>query len=271
MGRIPTTDELAAKCARRSYACARRLMPGVARLRYAVASVRYVDELPAVLASAPVVHLLCGLNSDSGSSTVPAAFPGLEALRCDTSTALHAALCACRAIKSPAELAVLRYACKLSSEAHVAVMRQAKSGMHEYQLESLFMHHCYMWGGARHVGYTCSACPWISQLACALTPCSLQSALAVLMLRCCTTATRERPMTRRCATATSLCWTWAPNTPAMAQTSRAASPSEARSPRTRRWCTTRCLRRRMRSSRLCAPGWSGRTCTGWLRRRCLRR
>ena len=195
MGRIPTTDELAAKCARAALMHAH----GASRLallalRYAVASVRYVDELPAVLASAPVVHLLCGLNTDSGSSTVPAAFPGLEALRCDTSTALHAALCACRAIKSPAELAVLRYACKLSSEAHVAVMRQAKSGMHEYQLESLFMHHCYMWGGARHVGYTCSACPacCIWQPACALTQApSIHHSLR-LRSECCGAALRPR-------------------------------------------------------------------------------
>ena len=122
--------------------------------RYAVSAVRYVDELPAALASAPVVHLLCGVNSDSGAATQPASFPGLEALRCDTSSALHTALCACRAIKSPAEVKLLRYVCKLSSEAHIAVMKQARAGMFEYQLESLFMHHCYMWGGARHVGYT---------------------------------------------------------------------------------------------------------------------
>ena len=137
----------------RLHACA---SPDCASLprRYAVSAVRYVDELAAALASAPVVHLLCGTNSDSGAATVPASFPGLEALRCDPSAALHTALCACRAIKSPAEVALLRYVCKLSSEAHVAVMRQARAGMFEYQLESLFMHHCYMWGGARHVGYT---------------------------------------------------------------------------------------------------------------------
>ena len=49
----------------------------------------------------------------------------------------------------------MRYVARLSSEAHNSVMRQARAGMYEYQLESLFLHHCYMWGGARHVSYTC--------------------------------------------------------------------------------------------------------------------
>jgi Xaa-Pro dipeptidase len=120
-----------------------------------VARVLHVDELPGALAGAPAVHLLVGVNSDSGASSTPAAFPGLAALPVDASGALHAALCACRALKTPAEVALLRYAARLSSEAHVSVMRQAKPGMFEFQLESLFLHHCYMWGGARHVGYTC--------------------------------------------------------------------------------------------------------------------
>jgi len=39
--------------------------------------------------------------------------------------------------------------------AHVTCMRQIKPGMREYQLESLFRHHCYYHGGCRHMSYTC--------------------------------------------------------------------------------------------------------------------
>jgi len=133
MGRIPTPAELA--------------------LKYGVESVLYVDELPAALGTAPVVHLLSGANSDSGASAKPASFAGLEGLPCELGV-LHAALVACRSVKTAGELRLLRYVCALSSEAHISVMRQARPGMLEYQLESLFQHHCYMWGGARHVGYT---------------------------------------------------------------------------------------------------------------------
>lgn len=35
------------------------------------------------------------------------------------------------------------------------VMRKTKVGMNEYQLESLFLHHTYMYGGCRHCSYTC--------------------------------------------------------------------------------------------------------------------
>ncbi|MCL7045934.1 hypothetical protein MKW94_008125, partial [Papaver nudicaule] len=35
------------------------------------------------------------------------------------------------------------------------VMRKTKAGMKEYQLESMFLHHTYMYGGCRHCSYTC--------------------------------------------------------------------------------------------------------------------
>ncbi|KAL9274437.1 Xaa-Pro dipeptidase-like protein [Drosera capensis] len=35
------------------------------------------------------------------------------------------------------------------------VMRNTKVGMKEYQLESTFLHHTYMYGGCRHCSYTC--------------------------------------------------------------------------------------------------------------------
>lgn len=35
------------------------------------------------------------------------------------------------------------------------VMRKIGVGMKEYQLESMFLHHIYMYGGCRHCSYTC--------------------------------------------------------------------------------------------------------------------
>jgi Xaa-Pro dipeptidase len=34
-------------------------------------------------------------------------------------------------------------------------MRTAKVGMKEYQLESTFLHHVYMYGGCRYCSYPC--------------------------------------------------------------------------------------------------------------------
>ena len=51
----------------------------------------------------------------------------------------------------------MRYASKISSLAHMHVMRTMKPGMKEYQAESTFLHHVYFYGGARHVCYNCIA------------------------------------------------------------------------------------------------------------------
>lgn len=57
-----------------------------------------------------------------------------------------------RLYKSRAEVAVMRRAARLSAQSHCELMRQCKPGMHEYQLASLFSHHCQM-GGAAHLAY----------------------------------------------------------------------------------------------------------------------
>uniref|UniRef100_A0A182V619 Peptidase M24 domain-containing protein n=1 Tax=Anopheles merus TaxID=30066 RepID=A0A182V619_ANOME len=80
-----------------------------------------------------------GPNSDSGSVAKPAYFKGIES----------------RVIKSPAEIEVLRYVARVSSDAHKAVMKAMKPGMHEYQAEAEFLRHSYAVGGCRHVSYTC--------------------------------------------------------------------------------------------------------------------
>merc|ERR1712223_1872455 len=44
---------------------------------------------------------------------------------------------------------------RMSSAAHMHVMRNLKPGMREYQAEAMFMNYAYFHGGCRHVSYTC--------------------------------------------------------------------------------------------------------------------
>lgn len=128
---------------------------------YMVDMVFYVDEITQVLKDhhqedlrRPLLFLLYGLNTDSNKYSKPAEFQGIENFDVDNST-LHPILSECRTIKSKLELALIQYANDVSSEAHVEVMRNARAGMKEYQLESIFLHHIYMYGGCRHCSYTC--------------------------------------------------------------------------------------------------------------------
>ncbi|KAI5753188.1 hypothetical protein M8J77_024442 [Diaphorina citri] len=49
----------------------------------------------------------------------------------------------------------MRYASRISSEAHRSVMRKVSAGMYEYQAEAIFKHYILYVGGSRHVAYTC--------------------------------------------------------------------------------------------------------------------
>lgn len=60
-----------------------------------------------------------------------------------------------RVIKTEFEKEVMRYAARISSNAHKAVMNMAKPGLFEYQCEAMFLHYVYHTGGCRHVAYTC--------------------------------------------------------------------------------------------------------------------
>ncbi|CAH9122014.1 unnamed protein product [Cuscuta epithymum] len=127
---------------------------------YRVNKVLYTDEIVHVLFDLykgkgdPLLFLLHGLNTDSEKFSKPAEFQGIESFERDLDT-LHPILAECRVIKSTLELALIQFANDISSEAHVEVMRSIKVGMKEYQLESMFLHHTYFFGGCRHCSYTC--------------------------------------------------------------------------------------------------------------------
>ncbi|XP_049541587.1 xaa-Pro dipeptidase [Anopheles darlingi] len=124
--------------------------------KYEVDAVYYVDEIVDKLTgnNPSVLLVLSGPNTDSGSVAKPASFKGIERFTIDTDI-LFPVIAECRVIKSQAEIEVLRYVARVSSDAHKAVMKMIKPGMYEYQAEAEFLRHSYAVGGCRHASYTC--------------------------------------------------------------------------------------------------------------------
>jgi len=116
----------------------------------------YVDEIEKVLTEigCKTILVIHGQNTDSGENHYGAQFLGIEKFQVDL-TALFPVIQQCRVIKTAQELDVMRYACKVSAEAHSEVMRKARPGMMEYELGSLFHHCVYATSGCRYLSYTC--------------------------------------------------------------------------------------------------------------------
>ncbi|KAL3860556.1 hypothetical protein ACJMK2_010672 [Sinanodonta woodiana] len=126
------------------------------RVRYGVEEVHWALQISQIIRNKEPSLLLTlrGLNSDSGKHSREAVFDGIGEFKVDNML-LHPEIAECRVFKSDLELEVLRYANRISSDAHKQVMRQIRPGMYEYQLESIFYHYCYFYGGLRHLSYTC--------------------------------------------------------------------------------------------------------------------
>ena len=102
------------------------------------------------------IYRLKGMNSDSKITHAAAEHPNLAKLDLPyEDTKLWHSFVETRVIKSEDELEVMRYATKISSDAHKEVMKQIRPGWMEYQAEALFQYHCYDKGGMREVAYTC--------------------------------------------------------------------------------------------------------------------
>ncbi|VDM98179.1 unnamed protein product [Thelazia callipaeda] len=129
--------------------------------KYEVDQVHFYDNDNTIIDMLARLHpkqilLLKAKNSDSNEILLPPTINGLSNFMCDTSI-LYAVMAELRTFKTDQELDVLRYVCKIASEAHKATMKATKPGMYEYQLESVFRHYCYYNGGCRHLAYTCIA------------------------------------------------------------------------------------------------------------------
>ncbi|KAK0181548.1 hypothetical protein PV327_003824 [Microctonus hyperodae] len=135
-GKLPTLDEFKA--------------------RYNVDETYYADEIAKVLKdkNAQLILTLRGQNTDSGLFSKDATFDGIDDFSVNKKI-LHPVIAECRVIKSPSEIEVLRYVCKISSDAHKMIMKSVRPGMMEFQCEAIFKQYIYSVGGCRHVSYTC--------------------------------------------------------------------------------------------------------------------
>ncbi|XP_071824482.1 xaa-Pro dipeptidase-like [Apostichopus japonicus] len=124
--------------------------------RYAVDDVCFINKIADWFAGQKpsVILTLKGKNTDSGNYAEEATFTGIDKFTVNNSL-LFPEIVECRVFKTAKELEILRYVCRISSEAHIEVMRKIKPGMKEFQIESMFQHYCYYNGGCRHTSYTC--------------------------------------------------------------------------------------------------------------------
>ena len=108
----------------------------------------YADDLFSYLEkqalAAGSLHLLEGVNSDSGSLRRPAeaVLSGVRAETICTNKLFHCVSTA-RVTKSADEQTAMRYCAYVASNAHVAVMRRAAQCAFEYELEALFLYEIY--------------------------------------------------------------------------------------------------------------------------------
>lgn len=126
--------------------------------KYEVDEVFFTNAIDQVLTDKKpsLLLTLSGVNSDSGKTYHPATFKGIEKFAQDADI-LFPIIAECRVIKSAAELEVLRYVARISSDAHKKVMKMPflKTRHFEYQAEAVFLAHSYYVGGCRHMSYTC--------------------------------------------------------------------------------------------------------------------
>jgi len=146
MGPLKTREEIATSL-------------GVDECKWTHEMAGYLAERQAA-AGVVVTSLYCmeGTSTDSGATeplvVAPAGKDGVAAPALGQSAHLFEAVIECRAHKTKREVDLLRHNIRVSSDAHLAMMRAVEPGMFEFQLEAVFKFWSQYVGGTRQQAYT---------------------------------------------------------------------------------------------------------------------
>ena len=116
----------------------------------------YIDDIETYFKTLlpNMIYFFDGIDSDSGLTPDLPKFSWLNDYKTNHDS-LYDILCEARSIKSEEEVNILRFVNKISSEAHIRVLHNAKVGLKEYQIEALFRFHGFERCGARFLAYNC--------------------------------------------------------------------------------------------------------------------
>ncbi|KAL1238538.1 Xaa-Pro dipeptidase [Trichinella spiralis] len=125
--------------------------------QYGVTEVFYDDRIAEKLSTLGCLSVLTltGQNTDSELDLVE---PDVNLTRFHVNNKiLYPIITECRVFKTDRELEFIRYACKVTCQAHIQTMCCCEVDMSELQLESLFRFFASFYGKCRHIAYTCIA------------------------------------------------------------------------------------------------------------------
>lgn len=127
--------------------------PEELKQEYNVDEVRYVHELREYLQqNNSTVYLFSGVDSDSGLSVEEPSAEYLEGFNVDRTT-LWPLISNLRAVKTPDEIEILRYVCRVTTEAEKIAARSAKVGLTQVQLHSVFHFQHSVKSGSIQLGF----------------------------------------------------------------------------------------------------------------------
>lgn len=121
--------------------------PSEAARRFGLREVRYADELPALARAARRGYRTL-YAEPAAAAKAGRAVRGLQS----RPGRLKDALDDLRAVKTRGEVELLQRASDVSARGHIEVMRRARAGLYEYQLQSRFEAVC-LDAGLKHLGY----------------------------------------------------------------------------------------------------------------------
>jgi len=110
-----------------------------------IEEIYFIDDMEAWFTkhNPETVFVNLGVNSDSGLTTMIPEEKYYSATGAKTdSKIMHNVLCESRVYKNDEEMEIMRWASKITCEAHCNVMKNVKPGMRESQLESFFKYDC---------------------------------------------------------------------------------------------------------------------------------
>lgn len=114
-----------------------------------------IDDFPKLMNDdfkAQTIYFFHGVDSDSGAVPEIPKLPDIEKFQTDQEV-LYPILCEARVFKSDKEIEIMRFASRVSSEGHIAVMQNIKPGLHEYQAEAVFRLQCHVLAGGKDMAY----------------------------------------------------------------------------------------------------------------------